>query len=267
MGAGQELVAGAIQRISLRHGRRFEVVNCAALPRGLLLSELFGHGRGAFTGAVGRKPGLVTLADHGTVFLDEIGELSVDAQMVALVANLTPVQREALRLAASRGGVWRRALIARCGISREAAWRVLVGLVRVGALWRKGSGRGARYLRLSPGSSMTNRERYCGTRGGGAGLRASPSGAGRCFTPGPPRPGASPAARAQAGGRPGRRQLARSSGCGCYDTLGLERRCGGHSAARRLAPGGTGKPCTSAVGSEISRSSENSTSVSFTGST
>ena len=83
-GTGKELVAGAIQRLSLRHDRRFEIVNCAALPRELLLSELFGHERGAFTGAVGRKPGLLTLADHGTVFLDEIGELSPDAQAMLL---------------------------------------------------------------------------------------------------------------------------------------------------------------------------------------
>ncbi len=83
-GTGKELVAAAIQRLSVRHHRRYEPVNCAALPRELLLSELFGHERGAFTGAVGRKPGLLTLADHGTVFLDEIGDLAPDAQAMLL---------------------------------------------------------------------------------------------------------------------------------------------------------------------------------------
>jgi len=83
-GTGKELVALAIQQLSARHTRRFETVNCAALTRDLLLSELFGHERGAFTGAVAHKAGLLALADGGTAFLDEVGELPPDAQAMVL---------------------------------------------------------------------------------------------------------------------------------------------------------------------------------------
>jgi DNA-binding NtrC family response regulator len=83
-GTGKELVARAIQRLSSRRERRFEVVNCGALPRELLLSELFGHERGAFTSAVVRKVGLLAVANSGTLFLDEIGELPPEAQAMLL---------------------------------------------------------------------------------------------------------------------------------------------------------------------------------------
>src|SRR5690349_20554891 len=83
-GTGKELVARAIQRLSSRRERRFEVVNCGALPRELLLSELFGHERGAFTSAVVRKVGLLAVANAGTLFLDEIGELPPEAQAMLL---------------------------------------------------------------------------------------------------------------------------------------------------------------------------------------
>ena len=74
-GTGKELVAAALHRLSRRRASRFEAVNCGALTRELLRSELFGHERGAFTGAVERRPGLLREADGGTVFLDEVGEL------------------------------------------------------------------------------------------------------------------------------------------------------------------------------------------------
>jgi len=79
-GTGKELVARALHRLSKRQGKSFIKMNCAAIPSGLLESELFGHEKGAFTGAVARKLGRLELADQGTLFLDEIGEISLSLQ-------------------------------------------------------------------------------------------------------------------------------------------------------------------------------------------
>lgn len=79
-GTGKELVAEAIHMQSPRRERPFIPLNCAAVPEGLLESELFGHEKGAFTGAVARKPGKFELADEGTLFLDEIGDMNFHLQ-------------------------------------------------------------------------------------------------------------------------------------------------------------------------------------------
>jgi PAS domain S-box-containing protein len=83
-GTGKELIARAIHRRSTRSGGAFVAVNCAAIPRDLITSELFGHEKGAFTGAIQRRLGRFELADGGTLFLDEIGELSPESQLALL---------------------------------------------------------------------------------------------------------------------------------------------------------------------------------------
>ncbi len=79
-GSGKEVVAQAIHAISVRRARAFVPVNCAAIPAELLESEMFGHERGAFTGASGARRGLFSAADGGTIFLDEIGEMPLPLQ-------------------------------------------------------------------------------------------------------------------------------------------------------------------------------------------
>ena len=79
-GTGKELLARAIHNLSPRRERNFVRLNCAAIPSGLLESELFGHERGAFTGALMQKQGRFELADRGTLFLDEIGDISPELQ-------------------------------------------------------------------------------------------------------------------------------------------------------------------------------------------
>src|SRR5438876_12318104 len=97
-GTGKDLIAQALHNLSPRRGGPFVAINCAAIPENLLESELFGHEKGSFTGAVGRKIGLLERAVNGSLFLDEIGDLPLQLQPKLLRVLQ---EREVLRVGAT----------------------------------------------------------------------------------------------------------------------------------------------------------------------
>src|SRR3989475_7050440 len=123
-GTGKEVVARAIHRASPRAGKAFVGINCAAIPEALLESELFGHVRGAFTGASSDKTGLFEAANGGTILLDEIGELPLRVQAKLLRVLLGNEIRRVGDPRARRGDPPRLAATARDPAAGGRAGRV-----------------------------------------------------------------------------------------------------------------------------------------------
>jgi transcriptional regulator with PAS, ATPase and Fis domain len=138
-GTGKELIARAIHKRSKRSGRAFIRVNCAAIPASLIASELFGHEKGAFTGALQRRAGHFEAADGGTIFLDEIGELSLETQISLLrvlqerefqrVGNSQPISVDVRVLAATNRDL--DAAVAASTFRQDLLYRLNVFPIRV----------------------------------------------------------------------------------------------------------------------------------------
>ncbi len=138
-GTGKELVARALHETSSRRDKPFIKVNCAAIPRDLIEAELFGHERGAFTGAIASKPGRFELANGGTLFLDEIGEVPVDMQVKLLralqeseferVGGIKTIRVDVRLVAATNRDV--RKLVAQGGFREDLYYRLAVVNLRM----------------------------------------------------------------------------------------------------------------------------------------
>jgi DNA-binding NtrC family response regulator len=145
-GTGKEVVARAIHELSPRRGKPFVVVDCASLPANLITSELFGHERGAFTGAEARRVGAFERADGGTLFLDEIGELAPEVQPVLLgalerrrfrrVGGSTEVEVDVRVIAATHRDL--REDVNRATFRADLYFRLAVGRVTIPPLRERG---------------------------------------------------------------------------------------------------------------------------------
>ena len=130
-GTGKELVARAIHDRSPRARQAFVAIHCGALPREVLESELFGHEKGAFTGAVNAKPGLIELADGGTLLLDEIGEMEPESQVKLLRVLET---RTFFRVGGTRSRTVDMRLV--CATNRDLAEAIRHGQFRQDLFYR-----------------------------------------------------------------------------------------------------------------------------------